>query len=78
MDQITKPIPEGSTCSGMLQYDVNYSRHDYEIFITYLSYLSLLCYLPMIRQALDVPDAMLSATILRFVATPFVLFHSCG
>ena len=69
MDQIAKPISEGSTCSGMLQYAPNYSRNDYEIFITYFSYLSWLHYLPMIQQAPDVPDAMLSATILRFVAT---------
>ena len=69
MDQIAKPIPEGSTCTGMLWYDPNYSGHYYEIFITHFSYLSLLRYLSMIRQALDVPDAMLSATILGFLAT---------
>ena len=53
----------------MLQYDLNYSGHYYEIFITHFSYLSLFHYIPMIQQAPDVPNAMLSATILRFVAT---------
>ena len=69
MDKIAKSIPEGSTSSGMLQYDPNYSGHYYEIFITHFSYLSLLRYLPMIWQAPDVLDAMLSVTILKFVAT---------